>query len=143
MKKQFYKMMIIQLGIFLSYDFAFVYFDCRKLLFLTIFIHAISLIIFSVIHFRKKDFMKAFSFLIPFFVMSLIGIGSCGGGIWSYLEAGSMEKIKSHFESRKEANKENNSDTSRNMGHNPNSHKGQKESGIPGRRYKWLKKKPK
>ena len=138
MKGKFYKTAFIQLGIFLAYDLLLFYTGSTFLLLFAILLHAIFLLIFAVIYFRKKETRRALAFVVPLLVVLLIGMGSCGG-IFADMGASTFERMKLRRDSAQLHRLQKHGDTARNMGTDPNTHKGQKESGIPRGRYKWVK----
>jgi hypothetical protein len=142
MKGGFYKIALIQLLFFLSYDLLLYTIGFASLLLFAILMHAICLLVFSIINFKKKESSKAFGFLIPFFLVLLIGTGSCTG-LYADMSANTFESYKDRLDHNRKRRLEKHGDTAREMGTKPNKHKGQKQSGIPGGRYKWLKKKRK
>lgn len=138
-KGSFYKMMLVQIGIFLGYNLLSFYLHSAFFLLIAIAIHATGLIAFAIVHFRKKETQKAFGFLMPLLVVLLIGLGSCAG-MFSMMGASAFENMKAKYDSTHKANHDKKPDADQSNKHKASDKKKPNpQRGIPKGRYKWVK----
>ena len=84
MQKSTFKILALQLGIFLAYQLLIFFFTRRlnETYFvpaesIALSVHAFVLLLLSFIYFRRRETQKAIGVLLPFFIVLLIGMGSC------------------------------------------------------------------